>query len=234
MAVVIRIAPAPADAPQPGCSPAPRPAGLRWITCARPRAARIACPWLIARFIDAAPEFRFLPAGAVLAEARLTGGIPFDVPGAELHRDSARSCFDAFLAKYRIDDPALHLLAAIVRGAHAGRADLALQSAGLLAISYGLAQRCVSDHELQRQGFLVYDALYAWCRKAPPGPDFAVRAADLRNTTGWRQSLRRCRARRHTARILTALNDATLREIRMERSDPQRDSQSHNDQGRFA
>jgi uncharacterized protein YjiS (DUF1127 family) len=195
---------------------------MKWITRERARVDRIACPWLIARFIDEAPEFRFLPAHRVLGEAQLTGGIPFDVPGAELRGDATRTCFDAFLARYGIDDPALHLLAAIVRGAHSRRTDLAPQSAGLLAISYGLAHGAADDRALQIQGFLVYDALYRWCRKAPPGPDFAPRIAATRPATGWRPTLRRLRERRRTARILAALHTATLRAIALDRGDAER------------
>jgi hypothetical protein len=137
---------------------------MKSVTRERPVIDRIACPWLIARFIDAQPEFLFVPAGAVAAAAAETGAIPFDVPGAALSHDGERCSFDAFLDRYRLDDPALHQLAAIVRGADTGRPELTPQSPGLLAISLGLKAVIADDHALLRTGMVIYDALHAWLR----------------------------------------------------------------------
>jgi len=139
---------------------------MRWITRARPKIDRVACPWLIARFIDSAPEFLFVSPDEVLARAKATGATPFDVEGVELSHEGPLCSFDAFLAKYELKDPALGDLATIVRGADTARLDLAPQCAGLLAISLGLSQLYEDDHEQLQHGFVVYDALYAWLTKA--------------------------------------------------------------------
>jgi hypothetical protein len=139
---------------------------MRWITRARPKIDRIACPWLIARFIDDEPEFLFVPAESVMDVARERQAIPFDVPGVELSHSGELCSFDAFLKKYRLDDPPLHALASIVRGADTGRLDLAPQAAGLLAVSLGLSALFSDDHAMLDRGFVVYDALYAWLREA--------------------------------------------------------------------
>lgn len=137
---------------------------MRWITRERPKIDRIACPWLVTRFIDAAPEFLFVPAGEVLEHTQSSAAIPYDIPGVELSHEGEMCSFDAFLGKYHLDDPALQRLALIVRGADTGRPDLAPQCAGLLAISLGLSRTFPDDHEMLRVGLIVYDALYAWCR----------------------------------------------------------------------
>ena len=139
---------------------------MQWITRERPKIDRIACPWLIARFIDKEPEFLYVPASEVLSTAKATGAIPYDIPNVELSHVGELCSFDAFLAKYRLDDPALHRLAAIVRGADTSRLDLTPQSAGLHAISLGLSQCYGDDHEMLGHGMVIYDALYAWCRGA--------------------------------------------------------------------
>ena len=139
---------------------------MKWVTRARPKIDRIACPWLIARFIDKEPEFLYVPKEQVAAVARATGAIPYDVPGVELTHDGERCSFDAFLVKYRLHDPALQELAAIVRGADTGRLDLAPQAPGLLAVSLGLSALFSDDHEMLRHGMVLYDALYAWLRDA--------------------------------------------------------------------
>jgi hypothetical protein len=138
---------------------------MKWVTRERPVIDRIACPWLIARFIDEAPEFLFVPPELVLEVAEKTGAVPYYVPGVELTHMGERCSFDTFLAKYRLDDPALHELARIVRGADTERLDLTPQSAGLLAISLGLRSSFGDDHEVLRHGFVLYDALYRWCRE---------------------------------------------------------------------
>jgi hypothetical protein len=188
---------------------------MRWITRAHPRIDRIVCCWLIQRFIDDQAKFHFAAADQVLAEARRLGAVPFGVPGAD---SGALSAFDALRAKYRIDGGALDLLGAIVGAADTGRAELAMQSAGLLAILTGLAQRCASDAELLQQGGIVYDALYGWCRKAPPGLDFALSRREPRAATSWGRSLRARQGQLRAARALAALNDATLRERALERA----------------
>ncbi|WP_269501952.1 chromate resistance protein ChrB domain-containing protein [Burkholderia sp. IMCC1007] len=137
---------------------------MKWITRERPKIDRIACPWLIARFIDAAPEFLYVPRADVRRLADETGAIPYDVPDVELGHHGERCSFDAFLDKYRLDDPALLKLAAIVRGADTGRLDLAPEAAGLYAISIGLSRHFADDHAQLRHGMVMYDALYAWCQ----------------------------------------------------------------------
>ena len=137
---------------------------MKWITRERPKIDRIACPWLIARFIDKEPEFLYVPAERVMAVAAETGAIPYDVPGVELVHVAELCSFDAFLAKHALDDPALHQLAAIVRGADTSRLDLTPQSAGLYALSLGLSQVYADDHEMLKHGMVMYDALYAWCK----------------------------------------------------------------------
>ncbi len=137
---------------------------MRWVTRERPKIDRVACPWLIRRFIDSEAEFLFVSPERVGEVARDTGATPFDVEGVELSHDGSRCSFDAFLEKYRLEDPHLAELATIVRGADTDRLDLAPQAAGLLAISLGLSHNFTDDHEMLRQGFVVYDALYAWSR----------------------------------------------------------------------
>lgn len=136
---------------------------MKWITRERPKIDRIACPWLIARFIDDAPEFLFVPAGQVLALAEQTGAVPYDVPGVELTHMGDLCSFDAFLLKYALHQPALQQLARIVRGADTARLDLTPQSAGLHALSLGLSRNFHDDHEMLKHGLVMYDALYAWC-----------------------------------------------------------------------
>ncbi len=137
---------------------------VKWITRERPKIDRIACPWLIARFIDKEPEFLYVPAADVVRVAREQGAIPYDVPNVEYGHVGELCSFDAFLNKHQLTDPALQRLAAIVRGADTGRPDLTPQSHGLLAISLGLSRNIADDHEMLRHGMVIYDALYAWCR----------------------------------------------------------------------
>lgn len=135
----------------------------KWITRERPKIDRIACPWLILRFIDPDAEFLYVPADKVLAIAQESGAIPYDIPGVELSHVGEGCSFDAFVAKYQLADPGLERLALIVRGADTSRLDLAPQCAGLYAISLGLSATIANDHEMMRHGLIVYDALYAWC-----------------------------------------------------------------------
>lgn len=149
---------------------------MKWVTREHPKIDRIACPWLIARFIDKAPEFLYVPAATVLQVAQDTGAIPYDVPGVEMTHNGDLCSFDAFLKKYDLTDPALQQLAVIVRGADTSRLDLAPQSAGLYALSLGLSKTFSDDHMMLKHGMVMYDALYAWCKSCqaethnwPPG-----------------------------------------------------------------
>ncbi|MBI3370084.1 MAG: chromate resistance protein [Burkholderiales bacterium] len=146
------------------------PAATRWVTRERPKIDRIACPWLIRRFVDANAEFLYVPAAEVLTSAEREQATPYDVPGVHFTHDGERCSFDAFIAHYRLDDPALARLATIVRGADTDRPDLAPQSAGLAAIALGMSALFDEDQECLRQGLVVYDALYAWCQKTPREP----------------------------------------------------------------
>lgn len=137
---------------------------MKWITRERPKIDRIACPWLIARFIDKEAEFLYVPAGEVLRIAEQSGAIPYDIPGVELTHVGELCSFDAFLTSYKLTDPALQQLAAIVRGADTSRLDMTPQSPGLYALSLGLSKVFSDDHEMLRHGMVMYDALYAWCR----------------------------------------------------------------------
>ncbi|MGZ5237804.1 MAG: chromate resistance protein ChrB domain-containing protein [Caldimonas sp.] len=138
---------------------------MKWITRERPKIDRIACPWLIARFIDKEAEFLYVPAAQVLSAAANTGATPYDIPGVEMSHVGELCSFDAFLSKYHLDSRALRQLATIVRGADTSRLDLTPQSAGLYAISLGLSQIYADDHEMLRHGMVVYEALYAWCER---------------------------------------------------------------------
>lgn len=138
---------------------------MKWITRERPKIDRIACPWLIARFIDKEPEFLYVPAADVPKIAKEIGAIPYDIPGVEMGHAGELCSFDAFMKKYELTDPALQQLAVIVRGADTSRPDLAPQAAGLLAISLGLSRNFPNDHEMLKQGMILYDALYAWCQE---------------------------------------------------------------------
>ncbi|WP_374569450.1 chromate resistance protein ChrB domain-containing protein [Ideonella sp.] len=136
---------------------------MKWVTRERPKIDRIACPWLIARFIDKEPEFLYVPAQKVLETADATGAVPYDIPGVEMSHVGELCSFDAFLKKYQLEGPALQQLAAIVRGADTSRLDLTPQSPGLYALSLGLSAVYADDHQMLRYGMVMYDALYAWC-----------------------------------------------------------------------
>ena len=128
---------------------------MKWVTRERPKIDRIACPWLIARFIDKTPEFLYVPANQVLKIAAETGAIPYDIPGVEMTHDGERCSFDAFIKKHHLQDPALDQLALIVRGADTSKLELTPQSAGLYAISLGLSHRYADDHEMLRHGMVI-------------------------------------------------------------------------------
>ncbi len=138
----------------------------KWVTRERPKIDRIACPWLIRRFIDARAEFLYVPAAEVRAVAKAEQAIPYDVPDVQFSHRGELCSFDAFIADFAIDDPALAELALIVRGADTGRPGLTPQSPGLLAISLGLSLNYPDDQAMLKHGMVVYDALYAWIRSA--------------------------------------------------------------------
>ncbi|HYC37134.1 MAG TPA: chromate resistance protein ChrB domain-containing protein [Usitatibacter sp.] len=140
------------------------PGASRWITRERPKIDRIACPWLIRRFVDPLATFDYVPTARVFAEAEARGAIPYDIPGAVVSHRGERCSFDALIEDFGLDDAALAMLATIVRGADTDRLDLATQSAGLLAASLGLSQRFADDHEMLENAMALYDGLYAWCR----------------------------------------------------------------------
>jgi hypothetical protein len=149
-----------------GSSLAPQTSPTRWVTRERPKIDRIACPWLIARFVDAEAVFLFTPPDQVLATAKAEGATPYDIPGVHFSHVGDKCSFDAFIEHFGLDDPALARLALIVRGADTGRLDLAPESAGLLAVSLGISASATSDHDALAKGFPVYDALYAWAKDA--------------------------------------------------------------------
>ena len=181
---------------------------MRWITRETPKIDRVACPWLVARFIDHDAEFLFAPPAEVLSRAAEIGATAFDIDGAALsHRDD-RCSFDAFLDTYGLTDPTLRDLAVVVRGADTDRLDLSPQSPGLLAISLGLSRLCIDDDQrMLAHGFVVYDALYEWLRygraerhgwkigggNAEPAWD-ALRSGDVEILVGARRVLVRARA----------------------------------------
>ena len=144
--------------------PKARNASTRWVTRERPKIDRIACPWLIARFIDPGAEFLYVPTPNVLSAAKEKEAIPYDVPDVAFTHDGELCSFDAFLKTYHLTDPALERLALIVRGADTARPELAPQSPGLLAVSLGLSRIFADDHEMLKHGMVMYDALYAWCK----------------------------------------------------------------------
>jgi AraC-like DNA-binding protein len=137
---------------------------MQWITREHPKIDRLACPWLIRRFIDPEAEILYVPATEVVATAEATGATPFDVPEVEFSHYGSDCTFDYFLKKYQLHDPALHAMAPIVRGADTDNHALAQQAAGLWAISAGLAYNIRDDQQLLQQGLVLYDALYSWAR----------------------------------------------------------------------
>jgi rhodanese-related sulfurtransferase len=143
----------------------PKEGSTRWVTRERPKIDRIACPWLVARFVDPEAEFLYVPNKEVLRSAKERDAIPYDVPDVHFSHDGELCSFDAFLKTYRLTDPALDRLAIIVRGADTARLDLAPQAAGLLAVSLGLSRNFTDDHEMLKHGIVMYDALYAWCKE---------------------------------------------------------------------
>jgi len=137
---------------------------MHWITRERPKIDRLACPWLILRFIDPTATIHFVPEQQVLEQADALGATPFDIPGVEYTHYEDRCTFDYFLQKHGLTDPALRVIAPIIRGADTDDHALAAQSAGLWAISAGLAHTIQDDGQLLAQGLILYDALYSWAK----------------------------------------------------------------------
>ncbi|HMI66977.1 MAG TPA: chromate resistance protein ChrB domain-containing protein [Cyclobacteriaceae bacterium] len=137
---------------------------MRWITRERPKIDRIACPWLIKRFVDPSAEIIYVPFDQVIKKANELDAIPFDLPEVEYTHYGDRCTFDYIIEKHKLTDPALRVVAAIVRGADTDRHDIASQASGLWAISAGLSYNIKNDQELLDRGLLIYDALYSWAK----------------------------------------------------------------------
>ena len=137
----------------------------RWITRERPKIDRVACPWLVRRFIDPDAEFFYVPTEEVFAQATRLKAVPYDIPGAPISHEGERCSFDTLLRAFELQQPALDILATIVRGADTDRLSLAPQAAGLLAVSLGLSRlHAADDQAMLAAAMPVYDALYEWCR----------------------------------------------------------------------
>jgi rhodanese-related sulfurtransferase len=141
------------------------PSENTWVTRERPKIDRIACPWLISRFVNPEADFIYVPPTEVARVAADVGGTPYDIKGIEFGHVGECCSFDAIMRAYDIHDAPLDRLATIVRGADTSHPDLMPQCEGLLAISYGLSANFPDDHEMLKHGLVMYDALYAWCRQ---------------------------------------------------------------------
>jgi hypothetical protein len=135
---------------------------MKWITRDRPKIDRIACPWVIKKFIDEEAEFFYVPKEQVFELAKRLDAIPYDIAGAEYSHQDENCTFDYIIKKHQLNDPVLLELAAIIRGADTYRFDLAPQAAGLWAISAGLSYNYRDDYEMLEIGMKIYDALYSW------------------------------------------------------------------------
>jgi hypothetical protein len=140
---------------------------MKWVTRERPKVDRVACPWLIKRFVDPEAEFLYVPGDQVQAVAEREGATAFDIPGAELGHHGDECSFDAIVRRYDLakNDPAMRRLALIVRGADTSQRDLTPESRGLLAIAQGFSEVYQDDHAQLAAELPVYDALYAWCQR---------------------------------------------------------------------
>jgi hypothetical protein len=138
---------------------------MKWVTRARPKVDRVACPWLIKRFIDPHAQILYVSADRVLDIAKRENAIPFDIPDIELGHQGPECSFDAIIKKYQLKEPALERLALIVRGADTDAKDLSPESRGLEAIAEGFRLVYQNDHELLEREMVVYDALYAYCQE---------------------------------------------------------------------
>jgi AraC-like DNA-binding protein len=137
---------------------------MKWITRERPKIDRIACPWLIKRFVDKDAEFIYVPSEKVVELSKTYDAIPFDVANVEYTHYGDECTFDYIVKKHKIKDPAIETLRVIVRGADTDRHDIAIQSSGLWAISAGIADNIKDDHALLAQGMIIYDGLYTWAK----------------------------------------------------------------------
>jgi AraC-like DNA-binding protein len=137
---------------------------MKWITRERPKIDRLACPWLIKRFIDKDAQFIYVPTDQVKKKAKELNATPFDVQDVEYTHYGDKCTFDFFVQKHKVKDEAVLKIATIVRGADTDKFDLAMQSAGLWAISAGLSHNYSNDHELLEKGMIIYDALYSWAK----------------------------------------------------------------------
>ncbi len=137
---------------------------MKWITRSHVHVDRVACPWLITRFVDSDATFLFVPKSKVLEVAEKEGAIPFDTPGAKLHHRAELCTFDVILQEYQLTDKALLRMARIINAADTDRLEADPLAAGLEAIAVGYGLRYPDDHENVARQFEVYDALYAWCR----------------------------------------------------------------------
>lgn len=141
---------------------------MKWVTRERPKTDRVACPWLIARFIDPGAEIVYVPRDRVLEEAAAVGGRSFDTPGADYTHVGDLCTFEVLIREFDLDgDPNLTRLANIVHGADVDDPLPDPRSAGLLAIAEGFLKIEPDDHEIRRVGARIYDALYAWCAEQP-------------------------------------------------------------------
>jgi AraC-like DNA-binding protein len=138
---------------------------MKWITREKPKIDRIACPWLIRKFVDKDAEIIYVPFSEVVSKSEELDAIPFDIPDVEFTHYNSECTFDYIVRKYKIDDPAIRIIANIVRGADTDQHTLAPEAAGLWAISAGLAYNTPDDYELLEKGMLIYDALYSWASK---------------------------------------------------------------------
>lgn len=138
---------------------------MKWLTRARPKVDRVACPWLIKKFVDPEAVFLYVPADQVMDVAKREHAVPFDVPNVELGHHGTECSFDAVIRKYNLTDPALMKLAVIVRGADTDAKDLAPECRGLDAIAEGFRLACGDDHEQLERELPVYEALYAYCQE---------------------------------------------------------------------
>ena len=137
---------------------------MKWITREKAKVDRIACPWLIKKFVDPEAEFLFVPAEQVLKISQQQNAIPFDVPDVELGHHEDKCSFDAIIEKYKLNDKALWELAQIVRGADTLNRTLTAESAGLEAIAEGFRGIAKDDYDNMKKQFYVYDALYEFCK----------------------------------------------------------------------
>lgn len=137
---------------------------MKWITRERPKIDRVACPWLIKKFVDKDAEFLYVRKEDVLKIANEVGAIPYDIAGVELTHVGDLCSFDAIIKKYKLTEPALQHMAQIVRAADTDTLEESPQASGLLAITLGLSANFTDDQEMLKVGMIIYEALYSWCR----------------------------------------------------------------------